>query len=65
LTGGGGGGLRGINNSSVTPGTSYTVVVGAGGTNSGTTNGTGGVGAVRIIWPGTTRSFPSTNTGDL
>jgi len=25
----------------------------------------GGVGAVRIIWPGTTRSFPSTNTGDL
>ena len=27
--------------------------------------GAGGVGAVRIIWPGTTRSFPSTNTGDL
>lgn len=27
--------------------------------------GTGGVGAVRIIWPGTTRSFPSTNTGNL
>ena len=25
----------------------------------------GGVGAARIIWPGTTRSFPSTNTGDL
>jgi hypothetical protein len=24
-----------------------------------------GVGAVRIIWPGTSRSFPSTNTGDL
>ena len=23
------------------------------------------VGAVRVIWPGTTRSFPSTNTGDL
>jgi hypothetical protein len=22
-------------------------------------------GAVRIIYPGTTRSFPSTNTGDL
>jgi hypothetical protein len=22
-------------------------------------------GAVRIIWPGTTRQFPSTNTGDL
>jgi hypothetical protein len=25
----------------------------------------GGVGAVRIIWPGATRSFPSTNTGNL
>ncbi|NDD55675.1 hypothetical protein EBZ39_17720 [bacterium] len=25
----------------------------------------GGCGAVRIIWPGTTRSFPSTNTGNL
>jgi hypothetical protein len=24
-----------------------------------------GVGAVRIIWPGPTRSFPATNTGDL
>jgi hypothetical protein len=22
-------------------------------------------GAVRIIWPGTSRSFPSTNTGNL
>ncbi len=27
--------------------------------------GTGGVGAVRIIYPGTTRFFPSTNTGNL
>ncbi len=27
--------------------------------------GTGARGAVRIIWPGTTRSFPSTNTGNL
>eukprot|EP00729_Bicosta_minor_P004471 gene4471-16342_t len=25
----------------------------------------GGDGALRIIWPGTTRSFPATNTGDL
>jgi hypothetical protein len=25
----------------------------------------GRIGAVRIIWPGTTRSFPSTNTGNL
>lgn len=28
-------------------------------------NGDGGVGAVRIIWPGATRTFPSTNTGDV
>jgi len=35
---------------------------GAGGGGGGTV---GGNGAVRIIWPGTTRSFPSTNTGDL
>jgi hypothetical protein len=27
--------------------------------------GAGGGGAVRIIWPGTTRQFPSTNTGNL
>ena len=27
--------------------------------------GDGAAGAVRIIWPGTTRSFPSTNTGNL
>jgi hypothetical protein len=25
----------------------------------------GGGGAVRIIWPGTRRRFPSLNTGDL
>jgi hypothetical protein len=25
----------------------------------------GGKGAVRILYPGTTRSYPSTNTGDL
>ena len=59
--GGGGGELRYKNNISVTPGTSYTVVVGA----SITTGYLGGVGAVRIIYPGTTRSFPSTNTGNL
>lgn len=28
------------------------------------TGGTGGVGAVRIIWPGTARSFPSTRTAN-
>jgi hypothetical protein len=59
--GGAGGELRYKNNISVTPGNSYTVVVG-----SGASGGyAGGVGAVRIIYPGTTRSFPSTNTGNL
>jgi hypothetical protein len=28
-------------------------------------SGGGANGAVRIIWPGNTRSFPSTNTGNL
>jgi hypothetical protein len=37
---------------------------GAGGqAGNGPANGAGG--AVRIIWPGTTRQFPSTNTGNL
>lgn len=56
--GSGGGGLVYKNNLSVTPSSSYTVVVGS-------SPGCGGQGAVRIIWPGTTRSFPSTNTGNL
>jgi hypothetical protein len=34
-------------------------------TDSGTAGANGGNGAVRLIWPGTTRQFPSTNTGDL
>lgn len=51
-----GGGLGWKNNISVTPGTSYTVVVGA--TRSVTNSGTSGSGAVRIIW-GTGRSFPN------
>jgi hypothetical protein len=29
------------------------------------TGGAGSGGAVRIIWPGTSRSFPSTCTGNL
>jgi hypothetical protein len=53
--------LRYKNNISVVPGDSYTVVVGA----SVATGYPGGSGAVRIIWPGTTRQFPSTNTGNL
>lgn len=67
--GGGGGGLGYINNLTVSPGDSITVVVGAGGpARSGTRVGAGG--AVRIIWAGTrpgdvSRAFPSTNTGDL
>lgn len=60
--GGCGGALGYKNNIAVTPGSSYTVVVGRGGSG---TYASGAVGAVRIIWPGTTRSFPSTNTGDL
>ena len=41
---------------------------GGGGTlvlNDAYVNTTGGGGAVRIIWPGDTRQFPSTNTGDV
>jgi hypothetical protein len=58
------------NNISVTPGGSYTVVVGIGGargvgTDYGIIGGLGASGAVRVIWPGNTRSFPSTNTGNL
>ena len=60
--GGGGAGLGYKNNITVVPGNSYTVVVGAGGLG---TYSKGAGGAVRIIWPGDTRSFPSTNTGDL
>jgi hypothetical protein len=32
---------------------------------TGIAGGTAGLGAVRIIWPGNTRQFPSTNTGDV
>lgn len=40
-------------------------VYGGGGGAAIYTPARGGGGAVRIIWPGTTRSFPSTNTGNL
>lgn len=36
-----------------------------GGMGSGGNAGSNAHGAVRIIWPGTSRSFPSTNTGDV
>jgi hypothetical protein len=59
-----GGGLGWKNNISVTPGASYTVVVGAGGTGSGGgTNRVGGQGAVRIVF-GSGRAFPSTNVSN-
>lgn len=38
---------------------------GGGGGSGGGYSSSGARGAVRIIWPGTTRSFPSTNTGNL
>jgi hypothetical protein len=60
--GGSGGGLGYKNNITVTSGSSYTVVVGRGGS---ATYASGAVGAVRIIWPGSTRQFPSTDTGDV
>lgn len=63
LGGGGGGGLAYKNNISVVPGTSYTVRVGRNGT---ATHGlAGGVGGVRIMWPGTTRQYPSTNVANV
>jgi hypothetical protein len=53
----------------VTPGNSYTVVVGSGGSGGGGCGfgfgrgGSAGAGAVRIVWPGNTRQFPSTCAG--
>ena len=67
-----GGALAYLNNYSVTPGNTYTVVVAikVNGAAAATfrsfqydAGGQGGSGAVRIIWPGLTRQFPSTNTG--
>jgi hypothetical protein len=61
------------NNISVTPSNSYTVVVGVGGKASQPcgsaccrgTAGAGASGAVRIVWPGNTRQFPSTNVSGI
>jgi hypothetical protein len=45
---------------------SGTQLTGVGGSYGGGGNSGGaGTGAVRIIWPGNTRSFPSTNTADM
>ena len=65
--GGGGGAIAYINNYPVVPGTNYQVVVGNGGAGENSdvagvrAGGSGGGGAVRIIWPGIARQFPSTN----
>jgi len=67
--GGGGGGSGGTDGTSVNTNVQTAGVGGeyggGGGCCSGTDGGRGAVGAVRIIWPGTTRYFPSTNTGDV
>jgi hypothetical protein len=52
MGGGGGGGLGYMNNYSVTPGSSYTAYV---------DSYAGSGAAVRIVWPGSGRQFPSTN----
>jgi hypothetical protein len=43
-----------VNNISVSPGLTFTVVVGGGGSSGGASGG------VRIVWPGQTRQFPNT-----
>lgn len=66
--GGSGGALAYKNNISVIPGQSYTVVVGRGGAGiygSYDTAVSGANGAIRIIWPGATRFFPTYRTGNL
>ena len=65
--GGGGGAIAYINNFAVSAGQTYTVTVGAGGTGQNAAvagqrgGGNGGNGAVRIVWSGVSRQFPSTN----
>jgi hypothetical protein len=59
--GGAGGALAYRNNITVTPGASIAVKVGA--APASPTSAAGARGAVRIIWPGNTRSFPSTCAG--
>lgn len=69
--GAGSGGTAGSNSSGSTnaPGSNGGAYGGGGGGASasytGSTLGLGAAGAVRIIWPGSTRSFPSTDTGNL
>jgi len=55
-----GGGFAFLNNYSVTPGQTYTIQIPGPSSPNGQTGGFGGCG-VRVVWPGTTRQFPSTN----
>jgi hypothetical protein len=60
--GGLGGALAYKNNYAVTAGQEFLVLVGVGGQGQGD-GGSGADGAVRIVWPGDTRQFPSTGVG--
>ena len=62
---GGGGGSGGATGTGSPNGTGGLYGGGGGQAVSGSGGGTSVAGAVRIIWPGTTRTFPSTNTGNL
>ena len=59
------GGSGGADGTRGNPGQAGAYGGGGGGGFQHSSGGNGGVGAVRIIWPGTTRYFPSTNTGNL
>ena len=63
--GGGSGGTAGDGSSGQNYGTGFAGGPYGGGSTYFASNGTQGSGAVRIIWPGASRSFPSTNTGNL
>lgn len=67
LAGGGSGGGAGAARSGTTGGSGGLYGGGGGGGSQGPGGGgswgNGGGGAVRIIWPGTTRTFPTTNVG--
>jgi hypothetical protein len=59
---GNGGALAYRNGYEVGAGEEFGVIVGAGGQGQGN-GGSGSPGAVRIVWPSNTRSFPTTNVG--
>jgi hypothetical protein len=59
--GGGSGGTNGQSTDTYSNGGTYGGGGGTGGRAGGVWSGAGGGGAVRIVWPGATRQFPSTN----